>query len=95
MKAIGIIRRIDDLGRIVIPQEIRRATNIEEGDPLEVFVDDDYICLKKYWSSQNFKEKLQKLVNDFNGCDEYYASEEEYAENLKLLKKIKELLADE
>ena len=49
MKATGIVRRIDDLGRIVIPKEIRRATRIYEGDPLEIFFDTDHnIVLKKY-----------------------------------------------
>lgn len=49
MKATGIVRRIDDLGRIVIPKEIRRAIRIYEGDPLEIFFDTDHnIVLKKY-----------------------------------------------
>lgn len=49
MKATGIVRRIDDLGRIVIPREIRRAMRIYEGDPLEIFFDTDHnIVLKKY-----------------------------------------------
>ena len=49
MKATGIVRRIDDLGRIVIPKEIRRAMRIYEGDPLEIFFDtDNNIILKKY-----------------------------------------------
>lgn len=39
MKATGIVRRIDDLGRIVIPKEIRRSFRIREGDPLEIFTD--------------------------------------------------------
>lgn len=39
MKATGIVRRIDDLGRVVIPKEIRRTLRIREGDPLEIFVD--------------------------------------------------------
>ena len=39
MKATGIVRRIDDLGRIVIPKEIRRSFRIKEGDPLEIFTD--------------------------------------------------------
>ena len=37
MKATGIVRRIDDLGRVVVPKEIRRSLNIREGDPLELF----------------------------------------------------------
>ena len=49
MKATGIVRRIDDLGRVVIPKEIRRNMRIREGDPLEIFVDrDGQIILKKY-----------------------------------------------
>lgn len=49
IKATGIVRRIDDLGRIVIPKEIRRSMRIYEGDPLEIFFDTDHnIVLKKY-----------------------------------------------
>ena len=49
MKATGIVRRIDDLGRIVIPKEIRRTLRIREGDPLEIFTDrDGEVILKKY-----------------------------------------------
>ena len=49
MKATGIVRRIDDLGRVVIPKEIRRTLRIKEGDPLEIFTDrEGEIILKKY-----------------------------------------------
>lgn len=49
MKATGIVRRIDDLGRVVVPKEIRRTLRIREGDPLEIFTDKDgEIILKKY-----------------------------------------------
>ena len=49
MKATGVVRRIDDLGRIVIPKEIRKTLRIKEGDPLEIFTDKDgEIILKKY-----------------------------------------------
>ena len=48
MKSTGIVRRIDDLGRIVIPKEIRRTFRIEEGDPLEISTDGKYICFSKY-----------------------------------------------
>ena len=49
MKATGVVRRIDDLGRIVIPKEIRRTLRIKEGDPLEIFTDKEgEIILKKY-----------------------------------------------
>lgn len=48
MKATGIVRQIDQLGRVVIPIEIRRNLGIENEDDLEIFVDGDYIMLKKY-----------------------------------------------
>lgn len=49
MKATGIVRRIDDLGRVVIPKEIRRTMRIREGEPLEIYVDrDGEVILKKY-----------------------------------------------
>ncbi|MBQ2765287.1 MAG: AbrB/MazE/SpoVT family DNA-binding domain-containing protein, partial [Firmicutes bacterium] len=48
MKSTGIVRRIDDLGRIVLPIEIRNTMNIKTRDALEIFVDDGKIILKKY-----------------------------------------------
>lgn len=48
MKATGIVRRVDELGRVVIPKELRRTLGIADGDPLEVFVDGDKIILRKY-----------------------------------------------
>ena len=49
MKATGVVRRIDDLGRIVIPKEIRKTLRIKEGDPLEIFTDrEGQVILKKY-----------------------------------------------
>ena len=46
MKYTGIVRPIDNLGRITLPMEIRKVRNIKEGDPLEIYVDGDVICLK-------------------------------------------------
>lgn len=48
MKSTGIIRKVDELGRIVIPIELRRNFDIEIKDPIEIFVNDDQIVLKKY-----------------------------------------------
>lgn len=48
MKATGIVRRVDDLGRVVIPKEIRRTLKIREGDPLEIFLEKDCVCFQKY-----------------------------------------------
>ena len=48
MKSTGIIRRIDDLGRVVVPKEIRRNLRLREGDPVEIFTEGDTVCFKKY-----------------------------------------------
>ena len=48
MRATGIIRRIDDLGRVVIPREIRRSLGIKDGDPLEIYTTDEGVFFKKY-----------------------------------------------
>ena len=48
MKATGIVRKIDALGRVVIPKELRDKMYIEDGDPLEIFVESDAIVIKKY-----------------------------------------------
>jgi transcriptional pleiotropic regulator of transition state genes len=48
MKAIGIVRKVDELGRIVLPMELRRTFNIRKEDPLEIYVDEDSIVLRKY-----------------------------------------------
>ena len=62
MKAIGVVRRIDDLGRIVIPKELRKTMRIKEGDSLEIFIDgSDKVILRKYSPVQNINE----IVNEF------------------------------
>ena len=64
MKATGIVRRIDDLGRIVIPREIRKNLGIIEGDPLEIFVDGKTVIFKKYRpSTEELAEDCVKFVN--------------------------------
>ena len=63
MKATGIVRRIDDLGRVVIPKEIRRNMHIKEGDPLEIYIGEkDCISFKKY-SPNNTNEVVDYLVH--------------------------------
>lgn len=48
MKSTGIVRRVDELGRIVVPKEIRKRLGISEGDPVEIFTDGEYIMIEKY-----------------------------------------------
>ena len=59
MKATGVVRRIDDLGRVVIPKEIRKNLRIKEGDNLEIFVDGEEVILKKY--------SMMNKINDLAG----------------------------
>ena len=64
MKATGIVRRIDDLGRVVIPKEIRRTLKIREGDPLEIFVDrDGEVILKQYSSIGELGDFAQEYAD--------------------------------
>lgn len=63
MKATGIIRRVDELGRVVIPIEIRNQFNIVEKDPIEIYVDDSSIVLKKYQPNCIFCGNTENLVN--------------------------------
>lgn len=64
MKATGITRRIDDLGRIVIPKTIRESVKIKEGDPLEIFIENNNIVLKKYFADKKtLAESCAEWVN--------------------------------
>ena len=65
MKATGIIRRIDDLGRIVIPKEIRKTMHIRESDPLEIFTErDGDIILKKYSPIGELGNKVRSYMQN-------------------------------
>ena len=67
MKATGIVRRIDDLGRIVIPKEIRRTLRIREGDPLEIFTSNDgQVIFKKYSPIGEISSSSEKLASALN-----------------------------
>lgn len=64
MKATGIIRRIDDLGRVVIPKEIRHTLHIREGDALELWTGDNgTIMFKKYDPKPEIKDTVEDLIN--------------------------------
>lgn len=62
MKATGIVRKIDSLGRIVIPMELRTLLDISEKDPLEIFIEEDRIILKKYSPNCVFCEATENLT---------------------------------
>ena len=83
MKATGIVRRIDDLGRVVIPKEIRRACNIREGDPLEIFLQDGAVTFKKY--NPTYRDDLMTILQD---AADYYDSYEDDRATAEQLRKI-------
>ena len=106
MKATGIVRRIDDLGRVVIPKEIRRTMRIREGDPLEIYTDrDGEVIFKKYSPigelnafATEYAETLQKTAGmPIFICDRDAiiavsgASKREYLDR-KISKQLEEIL---
>ncbi len=61
MIATGIVRRIDELGRVVIPKEVRRSLKIKDGDPLEIFRDQDKLVLVKYTPTDDKQDAVDTL----------------------------------
>ena len=91
MKATGIVRRIDELGRVVIPREVRERFHIKDGDPLEIFTEGNKIVLRKYDTSEGKEEAvetLQKWLWD-DPSDDTFTQVERMMFDL-LLKKIAE-----
>ena len=70
MKATGIVRKLDELGRIVLPMEIRNTFNLEPKDPVEIFVEGDRIILKKYQPCCIFCKSTKEniIYNDKRVC---------------------------
>ena len=73
MKSTGIVRKVDELGRVVIPIELRRSLGIDLKDALEIFVEEDRIVLQKYAPNvekQDVKMKLLEMVSNVAGAEE-------------------------
>ena len=79
MKTTGIVRRIDDLGRIVIPKEIRRTLHLKEGDAMEIYLNNnDTVCFKKYFGSWEYGEAIADLKKDIrDAMDDIYITPED------------------
>ena len=99
MKVTGIVRRVDELGRVVIPKEIRRTVKIQEGTPLEIYIDNNMICLKKY--STDVTNDLDMIANEifddaWKGRDIYSDKKIAVATELKeIIKKLKQIEKEE
>ncbi len=87
LKSTGIVRKVDELGRIVLPIELRRSLNIDTKDSLEIFVDDEKIILKKYEPADVFTGDMNDLI-DYKGKKVSKKSILEMAEiaNFKIVK---------
>lgn len=89
MKALGIVRKIDNLGRIVIPMEIRRFNNIKEGDSLEIYSGDNgSIVLKKYNPTSDIMEHIELIESNI----ENYVDLNNSYRALKLIKELKSII---
>ena len=75
MKATGIVRRIDDIGRVIIPKELRDAMRFEPGDQVEIFVDDDAIVYRKYKAAEIALDLLADLEESVSGLDDFERKE--------------------
>lgn len=65
MKATGIVRRTDELGRVVIPKELRRTFDIKEKDPIEIFVRGETVIMRKYQPKETVEGKVKALVAEY------------------------------
>lgn len=91
MRATGIIRRVDDLGRIVIPKEIRETLRIEDGEPMELFIEDNGVFFRKY----SVKDCMDVVEKDVIEQAMYFINEDEsLTTGVKsiAIKKLKEIL---
>ena len=91
MRATGIVRRIDDLGRVVIPKEIRRSMGIKEGDPLEMFIDTESggLVLVAYHSEAADKiNAIAESLNTVGATPEHWEIAKELKEIAKKLDKL-------
>ena len=63
MKSTGIVRKVDELGRIVLPIEMRRTLDIAEKDPVEIYVEGDSVILRKYQASCVFCDSVKDIIS--------------------------------
>lgn len=91
MRATGIVRRVDDLGRVVIPKELRRSMGIKEGEPLEIYLEDDAVIFRRY--SYNLVDEVKRVAELIEcNCN---ADRETMADISRMLSTVAELVKDE
>lgn len=91
MKRIGIVRKVDSLGRIVIPSELRKSLSINQYDMLEIYTDMDVIILKKYVTESAIERSIKQLKYDVVNLSQELGREKVAAIN-KILEELKQEL---
>ncbi|WP_082235004.1 AbrB/MazE/SpoVT family DNA-binding domain-containing protein [Halobacillus massiliensis] len=86
MKSTGIVRKVDMLGRIVVPKELRTSLNIEVNDPVEIYTEGDMVVLKKYQASEEKKSIVQDLQTLLDNTSEAHKKE--------ILERVKEYIGE-
>lgn len=88
MRATGIVRRVDDLGRVVIPRDIRRTMGIREGEPMEIFLETDAVIFRRY--SYNLVDEVKRVAELIEcNCN---ADSETMADISRMLSTVAELV---
>lgn len=83
MKETGIVRKVDKVGRIVLPREVRWKYKIECGDMVEIYTDQDCICFKKYETDANVMEQVEVLYETVDKMEKEVKETKELEEYLK------------
>ncbi|MGL6198871.1 MAG: hypothetical protein ACRC3H_08050 [Lachnospiraceae bacterium] len=95
MKETGIVRKIDKVGRIVIPKELRWKYQMDCGDMVEIFTDQDCICMKKYDTETNVMEQVEVLYETVERMEQELKDTKELEEYLKRVRSKLEQLQKE
>ena len=89
MNATGIVRKVDELGRVVIPKEIRKRFKMRNGDDVEIFIHGRMVCIAKYEPEKVLTEKVGEIMADMiNSFDPLNPRQVRALENLKELKEL-------
>lgn len=90
MRNTGIVRCVDDLGRLVIPKEMRRTLGIHEGDPVDMFIEKGNIIVRRVSRNENFQSAVSRIIADLQDSD--YSKKREKA--IQLLREAEKALED-
>lgn len=90
MRNTGIVRCVDDLGRLVIPKEMRRTLGIHEGDPVDMSIEKGNIIVRRVSRNENFQSAVSRIIADLQDSD--YSKKREKA--IQLLREAEKALED-